>query len=347
MTVATRGRARRISLNERSNSNSARGYNNSNIHIQEQKHIFFVGSTSIDTPTMLFCSCPGVVLFALLQSTKLAAASSPSLSHIRPGTMYEIVGVKSRQRQGQSTTDVVVIPCGGGAIDVDNNGADFEDDEMKPMLEDNKLRLSPLEAIGKWYMNQINAHELRTKFISAGVLSLVGDVCAQNARRYLDDSASTTYIDKQRLVAMFLEGLLCTGPLLHFVYELYERVLPTHGVVNENGEIDKSPSAKRKMLMASAAHVLFDNFIMCIVYIAVLMVATAIMEGKVSLIRHELSHDLIPALKVSWKVSIMGYAPMQFLSFHFLPRKLRVLAVNSLDVVWVTVMSYVTHRNRH
>lgn len=258
--------------------------------------------------------------------------------------MYEIVGVKSRQRQGPSATtaDVIVIPCGGDA-----NGADIEEDEMKSILGENKLRTAPIEAFGKWYMNQINAHELRTKFISAGVLSLVGDVCAQNARRYFDDSASTTWLDKQRLVAMFLEGLLCTGPLLHFVYEMYERVLPTHGMTNENGDIDTSPSAKRKMLLASAAHVVFDNFIMCIVYIAVLMVATAIMEGKTSLIRHELAHDLIPALKVSWKVSIMGYAPMQFLSFHFLPRKLRVLAVNSLDVVWVTVMSYVTHRNRH
>jgi len=29
-----------------------------------------------------------------------------------------------------------------------------------------------------------------------------------------------------------------------------------------------------------------------------------------------------------------------------LPMKLRVLAVNVLDVIWVTVMSYVTHRNR-
>ncbi len=277
-----------------------------------------------------------------LQSTELAAASS--LNHsIRVGNMYEIVGVKSRQRPGQSTTDVMVIPCGG---DIDN-GTYIEEDEMKSILGDNNLRTSPIGAIGKWYMNQINAHELRTKFISAGVLSLVGDVCAQNARRYLDDSVSATWLDKQRLVAMFLEGLLCTGPLLHFVYELYERVLPTHAVVNDNGEIDKSPSAKRKLLLASAAHVLFDNFFMCIVYIAVLMVATAIMEGKTSLIRHELAHDLIPALKVSWKVSIMGYAPMQFLSFHFLPRKLRVLAVNTLDVVWVTVMSYVTHRNRH
>ncbi|KAL3760594.1 hypothetical protein ACHAWU_006545 [Discostella pseudostelligera] len=294
---------------------------------------------------MLFSSWLGVLLLIAIQSTEFSLASS--LNHIRAvGTMYEIVGVKSRQRQGQSTADddVMVIPVGGY---IDNNDADLEDDEMKSMLGDNKLRISPLEAIGKWYMNQINTHELRTKFISAGILSLVGDMCAQNARRYLDNSASTTWLDKQRLVAMFCEGFLCTGPLLHFVYELYERVLPTHAVVNEDGEIDKSPKAKRKLLFASAAHVLFDNFVMVIVYIAVLMVATAVMEGKTSLIRHELAHDLIPALKVSWKVSIMGYAPMQFLSFHFLPRKLRVLAVNSLDVVWVTVMSYVTHRNRH
>jgi hypothetical protein len=77
------------------------------------------------------------------------------------------------------------------------------------------------------------------------------------------------------------------------------------------------------------------------------MVFTGILEGRASLIKHELMNDLIPAVKVSWRVSAMGYAPMQFLSFHYLPRKLRVLAVNSLDVVWVTVMSYVTHRNRH
>jgi hypothetical protein len=77
------------------------------------------------------------------------------------------------------------------------------------------------------------------------------------------------------------------------------------------------------------------------------MVFTGILEGRASLIKHELMNDLVPAIKVSWRVSAMGYAPMQFLSFHYLPRKLRVLAVNSLDVVWVTVMSYVTHRNRH
>ena len=68
---------------------------------------------------------------------------------------------------------------------------------MKSILGD-KAQISSFEVIAKWYMNQINAHELRTKFISAGVLSLVGDVCAQNARRYLDDSSSTKQIRYNR-----------------------------------------------------------------------------------------------------------------------------------------------------
>lgn len=39
----------------------------------------------------------------------------------------------------------------------------------------------------------------------------------------------------------------------------------------------------------------------------------------------------------------MGYVPVQLSLFLYLPQKLRVLAVNFLDVIWVTVMSYVTH----
>ena len=86
---------------------------------------------------------------------------------------------------------------------------------------------------------------------------------------------------------------------------------------------------------------------MAFVYIAIIMITTGLLEGRQSTIIHELKHDLIPALKVSWRVSILGYIPAQLLSFHFLPIKLRVLAVNILDVIWVTAISYVTHRNRH
>ncbi|KAL3773439.1 hypothetical protein ACHAW5_002616 [Stephanodiscus triporus] len=284
----------------------------------------------------------GLLLIGSLQSTCAAFGGRK-----RDITMFEIVekidrkkSLMTRQRQGPAT--FVVRPLDGGDDDLE----DGKDDEMKSMLGEN-VRISPATAIASWYMNQMNSHELRTKFISSGVLAVVGDLCAQTAGHYMsDDPSKVATLDRQRVLAMFMDGLVCTGPMLHYVYEIYEWILPTHGDTEE-GQNDKSPSKERKKLLAALAHVLFDNFVMCIVYITVLMIFTGILEGKFCFIAHELRHDLIPAVKVSWKVSAMGYAPMQFLSFHFLPRKLRVLAVNSLDVVWVTVMSYVTHRNRH
>jgi hypothetical protein len=254
----------------------------------------------------------------------------------------------TRQRQGPSTSVQNLRPT--RSDDSDDDIEYGKDGEMKSILGEN-VRISTTSAIAGWYMNQMNSHELRTKFISSGVLAVVGDVCAQAAGHYMsaDPAKDVISLDRQRMIAMFVDGLICTGPLLHYVYEMYEWILPTHGDAEDGkgGDMSPSPSRERKKLLAALAHVLFDNFVMCIVYITVLMIATGIMEGKLCFIPHELRHDLIPAVKVSWKVSAMGYAPMQFLSFHFLPRKLRVLAVNSLDVVWVTVMSYVTHRNRH
>ncbi|KAL7550102.1 hypothetical protein ACHAWF_013333 [Thalassiosira exigua] len=215
-------------------------------------------------------------------------------------------------------------------------------------------KASPASGVLSWYMTQLDERELPTKFLSSAVLSLVGDASAQKVAHFASAAGfGSMSFDKQRLMAMFFDGLLCTGPLLHYVYELYERIVPTH-VVSGDG------SGMERRFLASLAHVLFDNFVMVVVYIAVMMVTTALMEGRRSIILHELTHDLVPAVKVSWKVSIFGYIPFQLYSFQFLPIKMRVLltqhtlplrpivlAVNVLDIVWVTVMSFVTHRNRH
>jgi hypothetical protein len=316
--------------------------------------------------------------------------------------MFEIVGVKTRRINAASSSAISAAsprsrtkPGDGdkGLVDTssnesctnEKNDVENDDDEMKfilphhhhssfssnnspsrPLGASTRRRLlsSPITTISTWYMSQMHTHELRTKFITSGILAVVGDICAQTAAHSMIPPVGGTtgeavyQLDKQRMVAMFIDGLVCTGPLLHYVYEFYEYVLPTGGGGHGHGgnEADNLPtstnnndnsSSKRGPMFAALVQVLFDNFIMCIVYIAVLMVFTGILEGRASLIKHELMNDLVPAVKVSWRVSAMGYAPMQFLSFHYLPRKLRVLAVNSLDVVWVTVMSYVTHRNRH
>jgi len=223
-------------------------------------------------------------------------------------------------------------------------GASIDDDNIKQK----RFILSP-QTIASWYMNKLHTHELQTKFLSAAILALVGDLCAQKIGHYMNPMISTK-LDKRRMMAMFLDGLMFTGPLLHYVYELYEWILPTHDKVIEDGiaQTDKEKSSSaRKRLLAVTAHVLFDNFVMIFAYISLLMITTGVMEGRASGIPNELKYDFIPAVKVSMRTSVMGLAPIQLLSFHFLPMKLRVLSVNILDVIWVTVMSYVTHRNRH
>lgn len=224
-----------------------------------------------------------------------------------------------------------------------------------------------VSALSMWYMKQIEVHELRTKCISAGVLGLVADVFAQEIGHYLttrEDGdkipshsrlavctgflALLHRLDKRRTLAMFFDGVLTTGPLLHYVYAWYERILPIPEVEPSSfTSVEEKRKAIRKRFGTASIHVLFDNFVMAILYVFLMMIITATLEGKYATIPHEIRHDFYPAVCASWKASCMGLAPMQLLSFHFLPVELRVLAVNVQDVIWVTVMSFVTHRNRH
>jgi len=248
---------------------------------------------------------------------------------------------KVTQQHPQCSSSYSDIRCGAS---IDDTTIDDNDDDTKQQ----RFILSP-QTITSWYMNKLQTHELQTKFLSAAILALISDLFAQKIGHYMNPMISTK-LDKRRMMAMFFDGLMFTGPLLHYVYELYEWILPTHdkeeGGTTSQSDKEKS-SSSRKRLLAVTAHVLFDNFVMIFGYISLLMITTGVMEGRASGIPNELRYDFIPAVKVSMRTSVMGLAPIQLLSFHFLPMKLRVLAVNVLDVVWVTVMSYVTHRNRH
>ncbi|KAL7457386.1 hypothetical protein ACHAWC_008955 [Mediolabrus comicus] len=200
----------------------------------------------------------------------------------------------------------------------------------------NVKRRSILPSMMSWYMSNMEKHELATKCLSTGCLAMFGDVCAQGIGQYLaNGNPFANKLDKLRMIAMFADGTLCTGPLLHYAYELYEKVWPIYD------------SDGNRRLLPTLAHVLFDNFIMIVAYISLMMFSTALVEGRYQGIPHEFTHDLIPNIKTSYKASVFGLMWIQLISFYWLPVKLRVLAVNVIDIVWVIVMSFVTHLNRH
>ena len=122
----------------------------------------------------LFCLC--LLICALLSHAfEMATPRNEHKHRWRPGRGLAdshdgINGINIRFHSLDQSL-CMVARCGGGADD--------DGDDIVEKSANNTNRKSPTTAIVKWYMNQLNIHELRTKFISSGILALVADVCAQ------------------------------------------------------------------------------------------------------------------------------------------------------------------------
>ena len=247
----------------------------------------------------------------------------------------------------------------------DTSGASF-------VISERAKRLTQAIAqLGAFYSEQVELHPVRTKALTTGMLSIVGDIVAQRIELHFDPVGDST-LDTLRLLAMFIEGVCYSGPLLHYVFEFYECIFPIQCLedsgcnyaddtitVTSNVSIASQasmssrahPSAhadymmSQKKFLNAFLHVAFDQIIMAFPYVGGLMIITAVVEGHASDLGYELRHDYFHNIQVSWAAALV-LAPFQILAFRYLDTMWRVLAVNIQDVIWVAVMSYMTHRNR-
>jgi hypothetical protein len=136
--------------------------------------------------------------------------------------------------------------------------------------------------------------------------------------------------DLRRGIAIMGDGLFISGPLMHWGYGLFEKILPVHSN------------------LAAITHVIADSLILDTVFVATTLVGTGLMEGLNfhQEIVPQLKNDYIPSMKASCATSV-GLAPLEFVCFRYLPVSLRTLAINGVDVVWSGVISFMTHRSRH
>ena len=217
------------------------------------------------------------------------------------------------------------------------------------------------------YMTLLHQKPIITKSITAGTIRLLGDFMAQKLGEWLLSrknnsshnnnnnnhnnniipanadgvSVGTTRndtsvqkkrrnkYDRRRGLSVFLDGLFISGPLLHLAYGVFENLLP-------------SGSSS----WAAISHVLADAVILDSIFVATALIVTGWMEGYTyRQIVSQMKRDYKSTLTASWVTSI-GLFPIQFFSFRFLPVTLRVLAINCVDVIWDTVVSYFAHRNR-
>ena len=208
-----------------------------------------------------------------------------------------------------------------------------------------------------WYMMKLESHPLVTKCVTGGIIGFLGDVGAQCfAHKLEEDSASgnaktdggtedmtnnlphhspSMQYDVRRGLSVLAFSMCFSGPILHYSYDLFERLLP----------VSKMPKGFRTL--ASSVHVMADALVLDSMFVATNLLVTGLLEG------YRLNEDIIPqfktdfsgTLKTSWGMSAV-LAPYQMCCFRFLPASLRVLAVNLSDVAWDGVVSYKNHMAR-
>ena len=199
------------------------------------------------------------------------------------------------------------------------------------------------QAFFLWYMAQLTANPIATKSVTAGVIGAVGDYMAQGLDRLLESKSAKSNVersfefryDARRGLSCLLYGLLISGPLMHLAYDLFETILPV-----------STGAAGAGSGLAAISHVLADSIFLDSLFVATTFIVTGVMEGyNRRQIGSQLKSDYLPTLKASW-VTSLGLLPIEFLCFRYLPVSLRVMAVNFIDVIWDTVISFMAHRSR-
>lgn len=287
----------------------------------------------------------------------MTAANVPTMTGDGPKSPDSIMGFEFCDEEESSISKA---KAGGGTID----GYTLHDDDEfipdRPTDKSSRLSLFLSRLIDK-YSEQLELRPIRTKSLTAGTLAVIGDLIAQGIEWCLDDDnddGGAGGLDSRRVCAMFIEGFCFSGPLMHYSYEAYEHLFPivrndcVEPIVHCDSEIfDKYgnvvPLHNLKTEWKNVlVHVAFDQIFMAIFYVAGLMIITCVIEGHSDELLAELQNDYFRNLGTSWFAAILLIAPLQILAFGKLDVSLRVLATNLIDILWVTIMSIVTHVNR-
>eukprot|EP01083_Nonionella_stella_P118371 353362_1 len=136
-------------------------------------------------------------------------------------------------------------------------------------IHNTKCRLS--ECV-KSYVSGLEKNPLITKSISSGVISTSADFAAQTFEQRKSQklpNQKTKSYDMRRSLACLIEGICITGPLMHFGYGYFEKLIP----IQQQSGIGKTSN------VAAIAHVLADSIILDSIFVATKISITGILEG--------------------------------------------------------------------
>ncbi|KAL1973175.1 hypothetical protein VTN31DRAFT_6717 [Thermomyces dupontii] len=174
------------------------------------------------------------------------------------------------------------------------------------------------------YLRQLQSNPLRTKMLTAGVLSAAQELIAS----YLaNDISKHGHYFSPRVPKMALYGMFISAPLGHVLIGILQKVF-----------------AARSSLRAKVLQILASNLIVAPIQNAVYLVAMAIIAGARTFhqVRATVRAGFMPVMKVSWITSPIALAFAQ----KFLPEQTWVPFFNVIGFLIGTYVNTHTKRKR-
>lgn len=196
--------------------------------------------------------------------------------------------------------------------------------------------LALMSNVSSWYMIVLEEYPVLTKALTTGIIQFFGDYAAQRYEQQHKNDGKETDVayDLRRGLSLFADGLLLSGPLLHYCFEWMEEIWPTGG---DDG------MAKP---LATLCHVFVNDYVIDSVYIGLSFVFTGIVEGySLRQVAEIFRKDYGATVRASWLTSL-GLIPVEILCFGYLSLSFRVLAMNFVDLLWGAIVSFYSHRSR-
>ncbi|XP_065342999.1 mpv17-like protein 2 isoform X1 [Cloeon dipterum] len=157
-----------------------------------------------------------------------------------------------------------------------------------------------------------------TNTITSGGLLAIGDGLQQSIER---KSAISNKYDWARTGRMFLVGLAC-GPPHHYWYVWLDKVLKPHQVWKK---------------------ILADQLIAAPFFAAFFFYGMGSLENKTPA---EVTTEFRSKFPTVYAFDWFFWPPIQYVNFHYVPSRFRVLYVNGATVVWDVFLSYMKHHDQ-
>ncbi|XP_053727345.1 peroxisomal membrane protein 2 [Synchiropus splendidus] len=172
------------------------------------------------------------------------------------------------------------------------------------------------------YLFLLKRYPILTKSVTSAVISALGNILSQylESRKKAKNGAAVSKMDAAGPARYAIYGLLITGPVSHFFYQLMEAWIPS---------TDPHCLLKRLML---------DRLVFAPGFLLIFFFVMNILEVKGwEDFEKKMRRTYWTALKMNWRV----WTPFQFVNVNFVPVQFRVLFANVVAFFWYAYLATV------